>query len=85
MKRKHRPTRFRRVPAEARQRFLPLSPCGRGCLSEAKAGEGLVPYMPLPLTRLHLATLDFATLSHKGRGEEGVHSPRRLKEKECLI
>jgi hypothetical protein len=38
----------------------------------AKAGEGSVPQAPQPLTRLNLAKLDFATLSHKGRGEVSV-------------
>src|SRR3984885_5293804 len=52
-----------------RKRFFPLSPCGRGCLSAAKGGEGSVPHAPQPLTRLNLAKLDFATLSRKGRGE----------------
>ena len=41
---------------------------------EAKAGEGLVAIVSQPLTRLNLATLDFATLSHKGRGEESAGS-----------
>src|SRR5216683_3761428 len=62
----------------ANRRFLPLSPCGRGCLREAKAGEGLVLVVSRPLTRLNLATLDFATLSHKGRGEERTHDALSL-------
>src|SRR6266404_1098366 len=64
------------VPANAF--LLPLSPCGRGCLSEAKAGEGLRPLVLWrPLTRLEFAALILATLPHKGRGEEGTRRLRR--------
>src|SRR2546429_54765 len=48
---------------------ITLSPCGRGSPSEARRGEGSDLSIELePLTRLSLASLDFATLSHKGRG-----------------
>jgi hypothetical protein len=59
--------------------FTSLSPCGRGCLSKAKAGEGLVHQTVKPLTQLNLAMLDFATLSHKGRGEKAVFTGTTLE------
>ena len=40
---------------------LPLSPCGRGCLSEAKAGEGAAPIAdtdPSPVSRFAFAQRD---------------------------
>src|SRR3981081_3271729 len=55
------------VPANAF--LLPLSPCGRGCLSEAKAGEGVRPLVLWrPLTRLEFAALILATLPQGERG-----------------
>ena len=53
-------------------------PLWERCLSEAKAGEGLRPLVLWrPLTRLEFAALILATLSHKGRGEEGTRRLRR--------
>jgi hypothetical protein len=61
---------------------LSLSPCGRGCLSEAKAGEGFLSAVTDPSTGSNLAelvlgrreapirVLILATFSHKGRREE---------------
>src|SRR5690348_10143160 len=56
-----------------------FSPCGRRCLREAKADEGLLPRTQAArLTGLdprietpHPASLREATLSHKGRGYAG--------------
>jgi hypothetical protein len=41
---------------------------GEGGANEIRADEGLLLAERKPLTRLYLASLDFATLSHKGRG-----------------
>jgi hypothetical protein len=70
--------------------LFPLSPCGRGCPSQrvrpevtgpmtssARAGEGsLQACRRRPHTRLAALTRDFATLSHKGRGEELTQASR---------
>src|SRR5580704_3307772 len=47
---------------------LPLSPCGRGWLREAKTGEGSVSADRDPSSDADCAR---ATFSHKGRREEG--------------
>src|SRR5579864_7035678 len=51
--------------------LLPLSPCGTGCRSEAKAGEeGYFPANPTP----HPARLVRATFSRKGRRKSALSS-----------
>ena len=58
---------------ERRVRFLPLSPCGRGCRSEAKAGEGFFPRMQTP----HPARTPYAPPSPTGGEGEKAHLPAR--------
>src|ERR1700681_3732758 len=53
---------------------LPLSPCGRGCLSEAKAGEGFLSAGPNPSSGTDCV---HATFSHKGRRKEVARQPAR--------
>src|ERR1700680_1756573 len=52
---------------------LPLSPCGRGCLSEAKAGEGSLSTDADPSSGTDFVR---AAFSHKGRREESASLPR---------
>src|SRR5947207_71009 len=66
---------------------IPLSPCGRGCLRNAKAGEGSpsaekdVSAEPTP-HRTEFAAGAGAALSHKGRGRSNRHRERKeIREK----
>jgi len=57
----------------SRVHFLPLSPCGRGWLREAKTGEGVSLHGENPSSG---ADFVHATFSHRGRREERKHTCR---------